>query len=277
METIIGIYKITNLINGKVYIGQSTNIYNRWKKHKRAGFNPQSKEYEYPLYRSMRKYGVNNFSFEILERCPVDELNDREKYYIEKHSSCDESCGYNQTEGGSCFFHGGKLTEDEILQIILRLKTTCDNTQKIGADFGVSYSTIRDINVGHVHRREGETYPIRPPLYHINNVENKCIYCGGPATTSNHTCFTCYHLKTRKVDRPDSLELAKLVKENGFEKTGREFGVSGNTVKKWCVAYGIPRHKNALVAWYDEQVSVDNENKVREEYQTNHEIKREIA
>ena len=64
-----GIYKITNLINSKVYIGQSRNIEERWKEHIEKGNNQNSEEYNYPLYQAFRKYGIDNFKFEILEEC----------------------------------------------------------------------------------------------------------------------------------------------------------------------------------------------------------------
>ena len=61
-----GIYKITNLINNKIYIGQSVDIKKRWATHKRQAFI-KGKEYDKYLYRAIRKYGIDNFSFEIIE------------------------------------------------------------------------------------------------------------------------------------------------------------------------------------------------------------------
>jgi group I intron endonuclease len=68
----IGIYKITNIINNHCYIGQSRNIQKRWKNHISASHNCNEKSYEYPLYRAIRKYGVENFSFDILEETTVE-------------------------------------------------------------------------------------------------------------------------------------------------------------------------------------------------------------
>ena len=104
----IGIYKITNLVNGKVYIGQSTNIKRRWKDHKKDAFWRSGPDYDYPLYRAMRKYGLDNFSFEIIEECNKNELNEKEKFYIAQYNSYKN--GYNQTEGGDSVSHNLKLT-----------------------------------------------------------------------------------------------------------------------------------------------------------------------
>ena len=70
----IGIYKITNLINNKVYIGQSVNIQQRFKKHKTKYKDISNEESNKILYKAMRKYGLENFSFEIIEECSINQL-----------------------------------------------------------------------------------------------------------------------------------------------------------------------------------------------------------
>ena len=57
----IGIYRITNKVNNFCYIGQSTNVKKRWANHRSAYKNANSKDYNYPLYKDMRLYGINNF------------------------------------------------------------------------------------------------------------------------------------------------------------------------------------------------------------------------
>lgn len=92
----IGIYKITNQINGKVYIGQSIHILRRWEQHKQNVNTGTSK-----IYQAMRKHGLNNFTFEVLEECSPDQLNDREVYWISYYNSFNSDKGYNMTPGGS--------------------------------------------------------------------------------------------------------------------------------------------------------------------------------
>ena len=83
----IGIYKIENLVNHKCYIGQAVDINRRWRKHRETYNEPKFPQYEYPLYRAMRKYGFENFSFEVLEECSREELNEKEKVYVEKYDN----------------------------------------------------------------------------------------------------------------------------------------------------------------------------------------------
>lgn len=101
-----GIYKITNLINGKVYIGQSINIEHRIRGHISASFNENDSSYNQPIHAAIRKYGPNNFSYEILENCGLSELDQKEIYYISFYESMEKNKGYNLTrggEGGVCF------------------------------------------------------------------------------------------------------------------------------------------------------------------------------
>ena len=76
----IGIYKITNNLNGKSYIGLSKDIQKRAREHFNRAFNEKDKEYEKYLYRAIRKYGLENFSVIILEECKENELTEKEMF-----------------------------------------------------------------------------------------------------------------------------------------------------------------------------------------------------
>lgn len=77
-----GIYKITNLENGMCYVGQSTNIADRWKQHIKRGIGAEAPTRN-KLYPAMLSIGVENFSFEIIEECDRSKLNEREDYWQE--------------------------------------------------------------------------------------------------------------------------------------------------------------------------------------------------
>ena len=94
-----GIYAIINKQNNKMYIGQSQNIFQRWKEHKR---NYKKFENDTPLYHAMQYEGIKNFEFKVLEYCYIHQLNNKEQYYIEKYNSQIPN-GYNITKGGSIY------------------------------------------------------------------------------------------------------------------------------------------------------------------------------
>jgi len=76
-----GVYKITNKINEKFYIGSGHSIFSRWYNH--ANHLKLDKHTNYKLQRAFNKYGFDNFKFEILELHPPEGLNDREQYYLD--------------------------------------------------------------------------------------------------------------------------------------------------------------------------------------------------
>lgn len=268
----IGIYKITNKANGKVYIGQSTNIQKRWAAHKSDAFNPKSDGYDYPLYRAMRKYGVHNFLFEVLEECLSEQLDEKEIAFIKQYNAHGEG-GYNQDDGGGNAIHG-KLNFDDIAEIHKMLSGRKITMRQIAQMYNVHYNTIKTINNGTAWVVDGVEYPIRKKPVSLSEVRARindaktytpskeriyiCPICGNTMVTQKaKMCKTCDEKRQRKVEnRPSPLDLARLVKENGFTSVGKQFGVDGNTVKKWCKNYNMPHKIYELVAWYNEQVGI---------------------
>ena len=91
-EKICGVYKITNMVNGKFYIGSSNNIQNRWKQHKDK-LNSEKHGNSY-LQNAWNKHGEKNFRFEVIEECSPEMQFEREQFYLNTLSPFDEN-GYN--------------------------------------------------------------------------------------------------------------------------------------------------------------------------------------
>lgn len=95
-NTICGIYKITNQKNDCCYIGQAVDVAKRWKEHAKCGLGidtPASNK----LYKAMQEDGLCNFSFELLEKCLKEDLDEKERYYINLYKS--KEYGYNTLAG----------------------------------------------------------------------------------------------------------------------------------------------------------------------------------
>lgn len=127
------IYKITNLINGKVYIGQTSLTPEiRFDKHKRCyKSNGCSK-----LYRAMRKYGKKNFIIETI--CKTNNPDIDEKYWIKYYNSVE--LGYNISYGGE----GGSLRGEKDENIIIESFKRLQSIRKIYKETGYSRDYIRN-------------------------------------------------------------------------------------------------------------------------------------
>lgn len=117
----IGIYKITNVVNNKVYIGQSVDIDRRWIQHQHCAFwaGKANKLYYCDLYKAMREFGLSNFKHEVIEECAIECLDEREEYWIQYYNSFEN--GYNMTHGGENHrgeSHGkSQFTDEEVYEI----------------------------------------------------------------------------------------------------------------------------------------------------------------
>ena len=142
-QVICGIYKIENLINHKVYIGQSNNIYRRWKEHIKL-----CKDNKYGLlYNSMRKYGIENFSFEVIKE--TKDLDYWEIFLIQLFKSTDRNYGYNVSDGG---FVRSK-NEIRNLLYIKCIETGVICTAKEWNELG--YSSVYDVILGRMEIHKG--------------------------------------------------------------------------------------------------------------------------
>ena len=79
-----------------------------------------------------------------------------------------------------------------------------------------------------------------------------CERCGSEITHKAKLCAECARLISRKVDRPSREELKKLIREKPFTHIAKDFSVSDNAVKKWCIAYNLPSKKKDINAFSNE-------------------------
>lgn len=159
------IYKITNLINGQSYIGQSTNYLRRFEEHKRNSKHGKSK-----LYKALSEYGVDNFSIESLGE--YENYCEMEMYYIKLYNTFEN--GYNSTKGGEepprkDFLHYPKET---FIMVSDLLYWTTYSKEDIATMCNVKLNYVDDCRVGRNHRVENYSYPLR---VESNNVEKELV------------------------------------------------------------------------------------------------------
>lgn len=152
------IYKYTNLINGKVYIGQTRQTLKQRDHRHQNELNDNTY-----FHRAIKKYGRENFSLELVEdNIPLNELDKKEKYYIDYFESFYiTGKGYNLTQGGQWGSGTQKLTLWQAKKIQWLLANTDRPFRLIGNDYNVSLSCISDINRGRTFIDNTIEYPIR--------------------------------------------------------------------------------------------------------------------
>ena len=91
-----GIYKITNIETQEIYIGKSTSVADRWINHVKSACGLDGVA-DSQFQRALKKYGVDSFTWELLEETSKDKLNNKEKYWIEFYNS--KKYGYNERLG----------------------------------------------------------------------------------------------------------------------------------------------------------------------------------
>lgn len=212
----IGVYIITNLLNNKSYIGLSKNIEKRIQEHFNRAFRPNDKEYEKSLYRAIRKYGRENFSQKVLEECSLENLKEKEIFWISKFDTY--ANGYNETIGGeigNMQFGGNhsraKLTTKDVIDIRRRY-----NLHERHMDVYKLYShKIQKNGFGKVWRGESwkhlmmEIYTENNKKFHRNNLSMKGSINGMAKLTEKDVL----DIRKRKSNGELSLDIYKTYEQ----------------------------------------------------------------
>ena len=187
------LYKITNIVNGKSYIGQSIDPNRRFISHiSRAKTNSDNS----PIHAAINKYGKENFTLEILEW--TEDYNNREKELIKQYNTKSPN-GYNIADGGEepphkygRYHHKTIISEEQIDIVIQALKDDKLTEPEIGMLFDPPFNQtlIHNINFGITHRRNDESYPIRVDCpYNLTTKEMEEI-----KWLLSETSYPCYQI-----------------------------------------------------------------------------------
>lgn len=156
------VYKITNKINGKIYIGISNNPKRRWQEHISCG---SIGSYSL-IHTAIKKYGVKNFTFEIIDW--FEDYEEKEKYYIEYYRSL-VPYGYNISAGGNDpphlkgeENHFSVITEELARKIQEQAMNWNIPRKQIVKNNKITFDIFRHINDGSAWHRDDLTYPLRP-------------------------------------------------------------------------------------------------------------------
>ena len=149
------IYKITNTINGKSYIGQTIqNVKERFYQH--CATKCSKAVSNMAIHRAIKKYGKSNFTVEVIEEIDSTNLNDRERYWIKYYNSYNN--GHNSTKGGQ---DGCKPFKDLDVESIIKEYNTGKSLRTLGTIFKVDKQTIKDLLIRHnVELRTTRTYKL---------------------------------------------------------------------------------------------------------------------
>lgn len=150
------IYKITNKVNNKVYIGQTIKtVKKRFQQHK----NNSNKSYfsQIVLYKAFNKYGIENFICEEIEEVPNDLLDKREIYWIDYYDSYFN--GYNSTLGGrTTSLYNWDV--DDIIDKYMKLKSARKVAEQIGCDHSSIDKILNDNHVPRFTAAQQQSQPV---------------------------------------------------------------------------------------------------------------------
>ena len=225
------VYKITNLLNQKSYIGSSTRIEKRWQQHKNDAFNPNNEKYNYPLYQAFRKYGIENFSFIILRDnfSSIEEMQDYEEKSILAHNTLSPN-GYNQT----LFTNSNTIASENTKKHIAKVSKQCalvDTNNNIietyvsyhaaaraqGWDGDARATTIQKICKGDTHSCNGL-------IFRALNDQGKVII---PEAKTRKRRTAIYGIKKDDVDN--------IVYYDSISEAARQENISRSSISK-CLA-----------------------------------------
>lgn len=292
----IGIYKIHNNLNGKEYIGQSNDIYRRWKEHCSPSRYLTSR---IPVDAAIHKYGKENFTLTVVEECPLEKLNKRETYWIHYYDTVNK--GYNCTYGTDQEVQGEKnpnahLNEKDVYFIrevyndhlmsskecwqLFKDRITWNSFMSVWQ--GISWSHIRP----EVFTEENKNYYLRLAARKVNDSfsEEEILYWRNLYVTAsapdlfiqyskehsdidyktfqrmlcgiNYTYLPYYHKKTKKWIQPGEKPESSPSRRNFYNKKNNPF--TDEEVAHWRQLYAQGQDYKDLYEMSDKRVALSS-------------------
>lgn len=271
------IYKITNDVNGKVYIGKTLNtVEARWKEH--CYDKDRRKVENRPLYQAMNKYGLQHFSIETVEECKTN-LEEREVYWIKYYNSYigwPNSNGYNATLGGD-----GKpyINYDMIRELANTEKTQVEIAAIVGCNVDTvakvclqnnqeNYNYNKRISIA-VYQKDKDgniiaEYPTIKSAAEATLTSPSHIgqCCAGKRKTCGGYYWEYVNAKEGQTRRAISNQpkvnipretLKSLIREHPMEEIGRIYGCSAASIRRCCERLNLPRTKKEINSYSDEE------------------------
>lgn len=246
------IYKITNQLNGKSYIGKTTwPVQTRWNAHINVAIGNNNTHSDI-IHLALAKYGIDNFSFEVLETISNDKLNEREQYWIEHFNTyihAPNSQGYNMTRGGEGTLHvdvkeilrlwNEGYSEGEIVLLVHCTDMTCSHHLKENGitpeeiqERGRERAVAKQKKTLYQYNLKGDLIKIWPSLASVNaegfSETAICNYMRDPNRRSSYNSFWTYD----PDELPNLLSRLKKKKITLNQKVG-QYDLQGNLIKIW--------------------------------------------
>lgn len=217
----IGIYTITNMVNHKIYVGQSKNIRARLLQHRNRPFRSNDVEYLSPLHQDIRLFCADKsdyyryFKEDVVCECSLEELNEKEMLYIRRLGTQDPRVGYNIAPGGQI----AVVPPAFLSQLIDDLQSTKQSNIELGRKYHLSDQTISDINHGKRWYNPQLQYPLRK-----REKKEKAL------------------IQKRQI--PDTEEILEQLEQNkSFASIARHFRVTVRIFRGWLKKLNLPNNR----------------------------------
>ena len=242
------IYKITNLINGKIYIGQTVVTEpQRWQAHIWNAYNNPTNDCLY-LCNAIKKYGRQNFKREILEEIDdLEELNNKEIFYIQKFNSTNPEIGYNICIGGK---GSVKYSSEEILELYKNTHSIIQVAKILGASKDTISKRLHGIGIETYNKTinqyslSGETIATFSSFSQAKEITKLPL----PHIVPKHN-FSCGYFWVYEIDDRSIEEIIeKYKKNNHLAKKIQQYDLCCNFIKEFNSAAEAARELNINVS-----------------------------